>query len=103
MHYKIELLACAWEELDQIADIYLNLAGAKSAQNITDKILDTIELLSDNPFLGVVPKYSEIADQGFRMLICDKYLCFYKVGADVIKVYHIADGRNAYPNLFGKS
>lgn len=103
MHYKIELLASAWEELDQIADIYLSLSGVRTAQNITDKILDTIELLADNPCLGVVPKYSQIADQGFRMLICDKYLCFYKVGADVIKVYHIADGRSEYPNLFGKN
>lgn len=103
MHYKIELLASAWEELDQIADIYLSLSGVRAAQNITDKILDTIELLADNPYLGVVPKYSQIADQGFRMLICGKYLCFYKVGTEVIKVYHIADGRKEYPNLFGKS
>ncbi len=100
MHYKIELLASAWEELDNIADVYLNLAGVKSAQNITDKILDTIELLADNPYLGVEPKYSKIADQGFRMLICGNYLCFYKVGSDTIKVYHIADGRKDYPNLF---
>lgn len=100
MHYKIELLASAWEELDRIADIHLNLVGVKSAQEITDKILDTIQLLADNPYLGVELKYSKIADQGFRMLICGNYLCFYKVGSDTIKVYHIADGRKDYPNLF---
>lgn len=100
MHYEIELLASAWEELDRIADIHLNLVGVKSAQEITDKILDSIQLLADNPYLGVEPKYTKIADQGFRMLICGKYLCFYKVGSDTIKVYHIADGRADYPNLF---
>lgn len=100
MHYNIELLASAWEELECIADIHLNLVGVKSAQKITDKILDTIALLADNPYLGAEPKYSRIANQGFRMLICDKYLCFYKAGADTIKVYHIVDGRKEYPNLF---
>ena len=100
MRYNVELLASAWEELDRIADTHLNLVGAKSAQNVTDKILNTIELLSYNPYLGIEPKYTKIADQGFRMLICNKYLCFYKVGADTIKVYHIVDGRKEYPNLF---
>lgn len=100
MHYNIELLASAWEELDRIADIHLNLVGVKSVQEITDKILDTIQLLVDNPYLGVEPKYTKIADQGFRMLICEKYLCFYKIGSDTIKVYHIADGRTDCPNLF---
>lgn len=39
MHYDIELLASAWEELDRIADIHLNLVGVKSVQEITDKFL----------------------------------------------------------------
>lgn len=101
MHkYKIELLASAWDELNEIADIHIHLVGVKSAQKITDKILNTIALLEDNPYLGVEPKYSQIADMGFRMLICEKYLCFYKVGADIIEIYHIADGRTDYPKLF---
>lgn len=100
MHYNIELLASAWEELDRISEIHLALVGVNSAEKITNRILDAIELLADNPYLGVEPKYSKIADQGFRMLICGNYLCFYKVGADTIKVYHIADGRKDYPNLF---
>ena len=100
MHkYKVELLASAWDDLDEIADIHMNLVGIKSAQKITDKILNSIELLEDNPNLGVVPKYSVIADQGYRMLICGNYLCFYKVGADIIEIYHIADGRRDYPCL----
>lgn len=98
--YKIELLDSAWRDIDEIAAIHLNLVGVKSAQRITDKILKTIELLESNPYLGVEPKYSNIAEQGYRMLICEKYLCFYKVGADIIEIYHIADGRRDYPALF---
>ncbi len=50
--YKAELLAAAWRELDQIADIHMTLAGSKSAENITDKILNAIELLEEHPFKG---------------------------------------------------
>ena len=101
MHkYKIKLLDSAWKDLDEIADIHLNLVGVNSARRITDKILNTSELLESNPYLGVEPKYSNIADHGYRMLICEKYLCFYKVGTDIIEIYHIADGRRDYPSLF---
>lgn len=61
MHYRIELLASAWEELDYIADVHLSLVGVRSAQKITDKILNTIELPADNPYLGVEPKYPKIS------------------------------------------
>ena len=40
--YEIELLAPAWRELEEIADMHLALVGAESAKKITDKILDDI-------------------------------------------------------------
>ena len=46
--YEIELLAPAWRELEEIADIHLALVGAKSAKSITDKILDDIPIVSQN-------------------------------------------------------
>lgn len=97
--YKIELLPSAWAELDEIADMYMELVGVKSAQRITDKILNQLDLLSDNPFMGGIPKYQWLAEQGFRVLVCEKYLCFYKVSETIVEVYHIVDGRRDYPNL----
>jgi len=43
--YKIELLSPAWRELDEIADIHLSLVGVKSAEKITNEILDAINNL----------------------------------------------------------
>lgn len=97
--HKVELLPLAWVELEEIADIHLELVGAKSAQKITDKILDSLDLLAINPHMGVVPKQRELAEQGFRVLICGNYLCFYKIGIGIIEVYHIVDGRRDYPKL----
>jgi hypothetical protein len=49
--------------------------------------------------MGSIPKYKELEDEGFRVLVCGNYLCFYKVEFDVIEIYHIADGRRDYPKL----
>ena len=89
--YKVELLPAAWTELDEIADLHLQLVGPSSAQKITDKILNSLKNLEDNPYMGSVPKYSLLAEQGFRVLVSGKYLCFYKVGTDIVEVYHIAE------------
>lgn len=101
MHeYKVELLPAAWTELEEIADLHLKLVGPNSAQKITDKILSSLKNLERNPYMGSVPRYSFLEEQGFRVLVSGKYLCFYKVGTDVVEIYHIVDGRRDYPKLF---
>lgn len=97
--HDVILLPSAWAELDEISDLHMELVGANSAKKITDKILSKLELLSEQPFMGRKPKYRVIAEQGFLMLVCDKYLCFYKVERDVVEVYHITDGRRDYPKI----
>lgn len=97
--YKVELLQTAWEDLDDIAEIHLRLVGENSARKITDKIINALKRLELNPYMGREPKYNYLADQGYRVLICGNYLCFYKVGAEAVEIYHIADGRRDYPKL----
>ena len=98
--YEVELLPEAWDELDRIANTHLYLVGPNSAKKTTDKILNTLKYLEDNPYMGAEAKYSFLAEQGFRVIACGNYLCFYKVGVDIVEVYHIADGRKDYPKLF---
>jgi plasmid stabilization system protein ParE len=83
----------------EIAKMHKELVGPVSAEKITNKILDAIDLLAYNPYMGSVPKHKELEDEGFRVLVCGNYLCFYKVEFDVIEIYHIADGRRDYPKL----
>ena len=97
---RLELLAPAWNELEQIADRHLFLVGASSAQKITDKLLDCLDNLKTNPYLGIECTESILKSESYRKLICGNYLCFYKVFSDAVYVYHIADGRTDYPKLF---
>lgn len=100
MRITLEIRPEAWDELDAISDKHLLLSGEKSARRITDKILDTLDLLETSPFMGTECKERPFEGEGYRRLICGNYLCFYKVVEDTIYVYHIVDGRTDYPKLF---
>lgn len=97
---KLNLLQTAKIDLVIIANKHKKLVGASSAQKITNKIRKSLELLEDNPFLGKPCGYPEFIDKDFRCLICDVYLCFYKVEPERISVYRIIDGRTDYLKLF---
>lgn len=98
--YELEILAPAWRELEEIADYYLLTVGSRSAQNITDKILGSLERLKKFPLSGVVIPDDELSVLGYRMVISGKYLCIYRLIGDTVFVYHIVHGSRDYPKLF---
>ena len=100
MQITLEIRPEALEEIGAISDKHLMLSGVNSARRITDKILDTLELLKACPLMGTECKEHPFEGEGYRRLICGNYLCFYKLTGDTIYVYHIVDGRTDYPKLF---
>ena len=96
---KIEILDTAWKELDEIGDYYLLTVGPSSAKKITRKILDAIQHLETFPLSGSHVPDVELRNQGYRMIICDQYLCIYKLIGDTIYIYHIAHGSMEYGKL----
>lgn len=50
---------------------------------------------------GTVPKYSVLRKQGYRVLIVERHLIFYKVNErnKIVIVYAVVDGRREYRNL----
>jgi len=97
--YKLELLAPAQRELEEIARVHLELVGPLSARKITDRIYDALEKLEIYPNLGIICRDKQLASAGYRMLICGNYLCFYRQIGTMVFVYHIVDGRTDYPRL----
>jgi len=96
----LQLLLPVQRELEEIAQIYMELAGPESARRITDRIYTALDKLLTFPNMDVSCRDKRLAADGYRMLICDNYLCFYRLIGDTIFVYHIADGRANYPKLF---
>ena len=98
--YELKLLAPAWAELEAIADRHLKMVGPSSAKKITDSILDSLDNLKFNPFLGKECTDKILSADKYRKLIIGNYLCFYRVIGKVVYIYHIVDGRTDYPKVF---
>jgi toxin ParE1/3/4 len=96
---RIEILAPAWRELEEIADYHLQAVGPLSAKRITDRILDALEQLKDFPLSCPLLSDPQLHDQGYRMLVCERYICVYRLIENVVFVYHIADGATEYYKL----
>ena len=79
---------------DDSGDIQISL-------NYLNKLEKAIMRLFDFPDSGSIPRYAILNKQGFRVLIVEKNLVFYKINhiqKEVI-IYAIVDGRQEYLNL----
>lgn len=98
--FRLEILSPAWKELDEIASYHLLVVGPISARRITDKILDALSRLEEFPLSCPYAPDAELSDANYRMLMCGKYVCIYRLIGEVIYVYHIANGASEYSKLF---
>ncbi|MHB1407831.1 MAG: type II toxin-antitoxin system RelE/ParE family toxin [Desulfitobacteriaceae bacterium] len=98
--FRLEILSPAWKELDEIASYHLLVVGSASARKITDEILDALARLEEFPLSCPYAPDVELKNGDFRMLVCDKYVCIYRLIGEVVYVYHIAHGATEYSKLF---
>ena len=98
--YKVELLLSAWQDIDSIFAHYASLAGTASAVRITDKILTTVEGLAEFPYMGALHPDPVLALQEYRKILCEDYVCVYRVIDQTVFIYRIVNGRTDYPQLF---
>ena len=97
---ELVILEPAQWELEEIAQLHLNLAGPNSARKITGLILDTLSRLEMFPLSGHVPQDRELRNGGYRLVIAGKYICVCRLIADTVFVCHIAHGASNYPTTF---
>lgn len=96
---RLEILSPAWKELDKIASYHLLVVGPISARKITDKILDALSRLEEFHLSCPYAPGAELRDADYRMLVCGKYVCIYRLIGEVVCVYHIANGASEYSKL----
>ena len=96
----VKILDPAQAELEDIAALYLSLAGAASARKITDGIYSALEQLAQFPLSGPAMHNLELRSLGYRFLGVQKYVIIYRLIGNTVVVYHIFDGRSDYPTLF---
>ena len=75
--------------------------GADVALEKLDELEGQILLLEDNPYLGIDPRYMILRRQGYKVLVLEKNLAFYKIDEvnKVVTVYAVVDQRQDYLNI----
>ena len=90
---------------DQLRDIIFYIAddsgSIDTALRYLDKIEEAVNRLKKFPGSGSIPRYSILKKQGYRVIIAEKHLVFYKINEKnkTVIIYAIVDGRREYKNL----
>lgn len=90
---------------NQLRDIIYYIADDSDNIDIAltylEKIEQSINRLKEFPNSRTIPRYSVLKKQGYRVLIVEKHLVFYKVNEEnkTVIIYAIVDGRREYKNL----
>ncbi len=80
-----------------VAQNFGNDIAVEKLNEIEKRIIE----LADNPYIGVEPRYQVLRRQGYKVLILEKDLVFYKIDEDNKKVivYAVVDQRQDYLNI----
>lgn len=97
---SVKILTPALNDIEKIAYYYLLMVEPQSAEQITDKLLDAIDMLEEYPLAGTEHPDHVLQEQGYRKLICGDYVCVYRVIDEIIYIYRVVHGSTDYPQLF---
>jgi len=96
--YQVRLLSIAEEDFTEIIS-FIAVDNLTAADAIANKIEKNLELLSENPNLGRIPREEEIRKLGYRYLIVQNYLIFYTIEEKTIFIHRILHGARNYKSL----
>jgi len=90
---------------EQLRDIIFYIAEDSGSVDIAldylNRIEQAIQKLESFPYCGNIPKYTILRKQGYRVLVVERHLVFYKVNdvKKVVVIYAIVDSKREYIKL----
>lgn len=99
--YDVRFMESALEDLEEVI-LYIAKDSKSNAIKFHDKIIDNSKTLETFPKLGFLVPDKKISNSGFRVIVIDKYLMFYKVYEKEINILRILHGSRDYPQLFSR-
>ena len=102
MPYKIERTEKANEQLRDTVLYRAEVTGnVDDGLELLDELEKQINMLASFPESGAPPRYATLRARGYRVLIVEKQLVFYKVNrkTKTVVVHAVVDGRRDYLNL----
>lgn len=84
--FTIEYLPLAEEDLKSIFD-YIMIDDPYTAVKILEQFDNTIDLLSNFPYMGAIPRDTYIAQMNYRFLVVETFLVFYVVSEELNLIF----------------
>lgn len=99
--YTIEFLPAALNDMTEIISTFIMLGSKQGAVRIKDKMNKAAEQILLFPYSGMSVPDPKLPKLGFRMIVVEKYLMFYKVFEEEKKIlfYRVLNGKTNYPTL----
>ena len=86
--FSVRYLPIAQDDLISIFD-WIAKDSPGRALSFIEKIDQRIGVLSKSPRLGRIPRNIRLREYGYRVLILDSYLVFYKLRNQVVEIHRI--------------
>lgn len=100
MKYNVTYSTDAIRDLDEIWDYIANvLKNPVAAGNIVAGILDKSDLLEEQPEIGTRLFFDNTLDSGYRYVIYNNYLAFYRVSDSTVYIDRVIYGKCDYMKL----
>ena len=101
MKYKVIRTDTADAGIRKIVLYVAQNFGNTIALEKLDEIEKRILALGDDPFIGTEPRYLVLKRQGYKVLVLEKDLVFYKIDEENknVVIYAVVDQRQDYLNI----
>ncbi len=75
--------------------------GNETALSKLEDLERSILKLAENPYIGTAPRYTVLKRQGYKVIILEKDLAFYKINENrkEVTVYAVVDQRQDYLSI----
>jgi len=97
-NYQIRLLKIAEDDFTEIIS-YIAAENPNAADALASKIEKNLDILSQNPNLGRIPRDEEIRNMGYRYIIVKNYIIFYTIESKTIYIHRMLHGARNYKSL----
>lgn len=101
MKYKVIRTETADAHIRKVILYVAETFGSEVALKKLEELEQSILELGNHPFIGLEPRYLVLKRQGYKVLILEKNLVFYKVDEDKkeVIIYVVVDQRQDYLNI----
>jgi len=94
---KVKYAPAAVDDMDEIFS-YISQDNVLAAENLLDKLDHQMNGLADFPNMGSVLSQDDysLIQRGYRFIVVNPYLVFYRIVDDTVIIHRILHGRRDY-------